>query len=437
MKTAYAALPLLLTALAAGACSSNESGESAESQIDVARSSLSRDTSPTLEPAEAESFAADQATFAIDLYHAVAKEAPGDDVFLSPVSVSTALAMTFAGARGETRAEMQAALAFNLPEERLHTAFNWLDLQLSSRGKDAVGKDGKPFRLNVVNSTWGQKGFGFEAPFLDTLAVSYGAGVNLLDFRSDAEGARGVINDWVERKTEDRIKDLLPERSLDERTRMVLVNAVYFNAGWEKKFVDGGTQPAPFTKLDGATAQVQMMTSGTTSRRYAATDDYQAVEIDYDGGEMAMLVVAPTSGTFATFEASLTGAKVLDVLAGLEARPVRLSVPKFKLEAGASLKAPLESLGMKRAFNDDEADLSGISTEAPLVVKDVIHKTFIEIDENGTEAAAATAVIVGEPTSAPVDEPAVMTVDRPFLVAIVDRATKNLVFVGRILDPKL
>ncbi|MBX3200501.1 MAG: serpin family protein [Labilithrix sp.] len=437
MKTAHAALPLLLTALAAGACSSSESGKSAEPQFEVARSSLSRETAPALEPAEATSFAADQATFAIDLYHAVAKEAAGEDVFLSPLSVSTALAMTFAGARGETRAEMQKALAFNLPEPRLHTAFNWLDLQLASRGKEAVGKDGKPFRLNVVNSTWGQTGFAFEAPFLDTLAVSYGAGVNLLDFRSDPEAGRQTINTWVEQKTEDRIKTLLPEGSLDERTRMVLVNAVYFNAGWATKFVDGGTQAAPFTKIDGATAQVQMMASSTTSRRYAETDDYQAVEIDYDGGEMAMLVVAPTTGSFATFEASLTGAKMLDVLAGLEAQQVRLSLPKFKLESGSSLKAPLESLGMKRAFQDDQADLTGISTAAPLVVKDVIHKTFVEIDENGTEAAAATAVIVGEPTSAPVDEPAVMTVDRPFVVAIVDRATKNLVFVGRILEPKL
>lgn len=437
MKTAYVALPLLLAAVAAGACSSSEPGKSAEPQFEVARSSLSRETAPTLEPTEAESFSADQATFAIDLYHAVAKEASGKDIFLSPLSVSTALAMTFAGARGETRAEMQKALAFNLPEPRLHTAFNWLDLQLASRGKDAVGKDGKPFRLNVVNSTWGQTGFAFEAPFLDTLAVSYGAGVNLLDFRSDPEAGRHTINTWVEQKTEDRIKDLLPEGSLDERTRMVLVNAVYFNAGWATKFVDGGTQAAPFTTIDGATAQVQMMASSTTSRRYAETDDYQAVEIDYDGGEMAMLVVAPTTGSFATFEASLTGAKMLDVLAGLEARPVRLSLPKFKLESGSSLKAPLESLGMKRAFQDDQADLTGISTAAPLVVKDVIHKTFVEIDENGTEAAAATAVIVGEPTSAPIDEPTVMTVDRPFVVAIVDRATKNLVFVGRILEPKL
>jgi serpin B len=431
MKTSIAAL--VLASFAAIACTSTEE-DAGEVAVEVARSSLAREIAPTLEAAEAETFANDQAGFAVDLYHAVAKASAGEDVFLSPHSVSTALAMTYAGARGATRDEMKEVLHFGLPDERLHTAFNWLDLELASRGQGSEGKDGQPFRLNVVNSTWGQKGFAFEAPFLDTLAVNYGAGVNLLDFRTDAESSRLIINRWVEGKTEKRITDLLPEGSLNHLTRMVLVNAVYFNAGWASKFQKDATVDAAFTRLDGSSATVSMMKSQAT-RGYVAGDGYEATLVDYDGGEMGMLVVAPTSGTFDTFESELTGERVLGILAGLESREVVLSLPKFKLDAGLSLKEPLKALGMTNAF--EEADFSGISTQEELQIKDVFHKTFLEIDEDGTEAAAATAVIIGERTSAPVDPPTVMTVDRPFLVAIVDRKTSTLVFFGRILEPKL
>lgn len=430
MKTSLVALALASLAVA---CTSSQE-EPSKVQVEVARSPLARNTSPTLDAAEAATFQKDEAAFAVELYRTVAEAEAGKDVFLSPHSVSTALAMTYAGARGTTKDEMKKTLHFELPDARLHDAFNWLDLALSSRGDGAAGKDGQPFRLRVVNSTWGQKGFSFEQPFLDTLAVSYGAGVNLLDFVGDTEGSRTTINRWVEEQTEDRIKDLLPRGSLDALTRMVLVNAVYFNAAWAAKFDKAATKDAPFTKLDGSAATVAMMT-GKASRRYAKGDGYEAVEIDYDGGEMAMLVVAPTAGTFASFEASLTGEKVLSVLAGLETKEVILSMPKFKLEAGLSLKEPLKKMGMPTAFG--EADFTGISTAAPLQIKDVLHKTFVEIDEDGTEAAAATAVIVGERTSAPVDDPIEMKVDRPFLVGIVDKQTQTLVFFGRILEPKL
>jgi len=423
-----------LAAVSALACGS--SSEPAPKQnVEVVKSSLARDMSPVLTPAQLDVFSQDQAEFAVDLYQAVRKDpASADkDVFVSPHSVSTALAMTFAGARGTTRDEMKKVLHYSLEDATLHRSFDYLDLALSSRGAGATAADGKPFRLKVANSIWGQKGTAFDAPFLDTLAVNYGAGLNVVDFINAREDARLAINGWVEDKTENRIKDLVPEDALNEDTRLVLVNAVYFNAAWATKFYETGTEPAPFTKLDGSVAQVPTMHLGG-HLPYAKGDGYEAVELPYEGGETSMLVIAPTAGQFATFESSMTGGKVLDVMAGLASQKVNLSFPKLKLDASLSLKDPLKSLGMKQAF--EGANFRGISSSIDLQIKDVLHKTFLQVDENGTEAAAATAVIVGEATSAPVGEPIAMKVDRPFVIAIVDKQTKTLVFLGRILLPK-
>lgn len=418
---------------------------------------------PELSDEERATLERSQADFAVDIYHAV-REQPrlaDRDIFLSPHSISTALAMTYAGARGETAAEMKKALHFALPDDRLHPAFNYLDLALASRGKNAEGKDGKPFRLVVTNSIWGQRGTRFEAPFLDTLAESYGAGLNVVDFIAETERSRIAINGWVEEKTEKRIQNILPEGEVDMDTRLVLVNAVYFNAAWASKFEPKATAQGPFTKTDGTVVRVPMMNS-QTSRRYAKGSGYEAVEMPYDDGkrsrpwkasrheaaygypraagadddsldrEMAMLVILPAAGTFASFEASLTGEKVLDILASLEKTQVRLSFPKLKLEVAVGLKAPLTALGMNRAFTGG-ADFSGMSTAAPLQVRNVLHKTFLEVDERGTEAAASTAVTsMNSSASVGVE----MKVDRPFIAAIVDRPTKTLLFLGRILEPK-
>ena len=368
--------------------------------------------------------------------------------------------MTYAGARGETAAEMKRALHFDLPDDRLHTALNHLGLALASRGKDAESKDGKPFRLIVTNSIWGQRGTAFEAPFLDNLAVNYGAGLNIVDFIAETERSRTTINGWVEENTEKRIKDILPEGAVGADTRLVLVNAVYFNAAWATRFEPRATAHAPFTKADGSFVQVAMM-NRQAYRRYAKGDGYEAVEMAYnssppvrpdakrweryrvghieaapadDNVELAMLVIVPTAGTFAAFEASLTGDKVLDILAALHTVEVNLHFPKLKLDNGFRLKEPLMSLGINQAFSEGAANFSGISTTERLSVSNVLHKTFLEVDESGTEAAAATAAIV---INVSAHTPIEMKVDRPFITAIVDRPTKTLLFLGRILEPKL
>ena len=411
-------------------------GDRGEAPIGVVRSAQQRNLDPKLEPTERDTLAKSQANMAVDLYQAVRKdpESADKDLFLSPHSVSIALAMTYAGARGATASEMKSALHFELPDERLHTAFDYLDLQLASRGEGASGKDGQPFRLAVTNSLWGQTGTRFEEPFLDTLAVNYGAGLNVVDFVRATEKSRLTINGWVEDKTERRIKDILPQGTVDQDTRLVLVNAVYFTAAWATKFAPAATAEASFTKIDGAKVPVSMMNAHATPRPYVQGAGYEAVELPYDGDELSMLVVVPEAGRFSEFEASLTGEKLLDILGGLKRREVQLGFPKLRLDNAFSLKAPLQALGMNQAF-ESSADFSGISAAEKLRVADVLHKTFLQVDENGTEAAAATAVTVVL-TSAPTDVVS-MTVDRPFLVAIVDRATKTPVFFGRVLEPKL
>lgn len=433
------AASLLVFALAAAAvapalagCSEDVVSEP-KADIQVVKSELPRDTTPNVTPVELDAFATDQAAAALDLYHSVRSTEAGKNVFLSPHSLSTALAMTYAGARGATKDEMKKALHYGLDDDRLHKAFDFVDLALASRTKRSSGDDAPP-RLEIANSLWGQRGLAFAPAFLDTLAVSYGAGLHAVDFKTQANPSRLAINAWVEERTEQRIKDLLPQPAINSSTRFVLVNAVYFKAAWDSKFTPRPT-PVDFTKLDGS--KVSMSTIVDQSfRPYSEGADFDAIEIPYTGNETSMLVIMPKAGQFESFESSLTGGKVLDILAGLQQREVVLEMPKLKLEVSMDLGGSLQRMGMVSAFRD--ADLSGITTDEKLSISAVLQKTFLAVDENGTEAAAATAVI-GAGSAAPTEKPkpVVMTVDRPYLVAIVDKGTRSLLFFGRIVEPKL
>jgi serpin B len=339
--------------------------------------------------------------------------------------------MTWAGARGRTETQMAQALRFTLGQDRLHPAFDAIDLALMSRGKNAAGKDGGPFRLNIANALWGQLGHSFQTPFLDTLAQSYGAGMHVVDFEKSAESARGIINDWVAEKTEDRIKDLLPPGSVDSLTRLVLTNAVYFNAAWSEPFNKANTKDQAFTKRDGATIQVPTM-SGYQQAPYGEGQGWAALDIPYGNRELSMLLVLPAAGTFDAFEGALTSDKIGEITAGLSMHGVSVTLPRFRIESQFSLAEALAKLGMTDAFTD-AADFSGMNGTGGLFINAVVHKAFVEVDESGTEAAAATGVGVGT-TSAP--EPAEIHFDRPFLFFIRDRATKTIVFFGRVEDPK-
>lgn len=430
------ALGLLTSAAALAGCAASSSDEPTP-KYDVVRSSLARDTNPILTPTELDTLTKSQADFSVDMLKAVVG-AKDENVFLSPHSIATALAMTYAGAQGETAAEMKKALHFDLGD-RQHAGFNHLGLALASRGnnqaanaKRPTGTPIRPFALKVANSLWGQKNVTFEAPFLDTLAVSYGAGVNVVDF-GDAETSRLAINGWVEDNTEKRIKDLLPKGSISGDTQAVLVNTVYFNASWANAFTKEATTNADFTKLDGSKSSVVMM-NGEADGSYKKAEGYEAITLPYFGDEVDMLTIVPDAGTFKTFESSLTGGKILDILAGLEPASVVVSFPKLKLESNMRLRQPLTALGMSRPFGGS-AQFAGMTKEQDLFISEVFHNTFLAVDEEGTEAAGATGVVMAK-SSAGVDPRIVMRVDRPFITAIVDKQTKTLLFLGRIVDPK-
>lgn len=394
-----------------------------------ARSDKERATSPSAADADIGELTLGNAEFALDLYHVLREE--GGNLFYSPYSISVALAMTYAGARGETERQMADALHYTLPQDRLHPAFNALDLALAARGQGAQGKDGEGFRLNIANAIWGQTGYTFLSEFLDVLAVNYGAGLRLVDFVQASEDARVTINDWVAEQTEGRIKDLIPSGAIDSLTRLVLTNAIYFNAAWSSPFRKESTTDGPFHLLDGSEVTVPIMAQ-VASYGYAAGDGYQAVELPYDGHEFSMVLLVPEQGEFGAFEDSLDADRVASILSNLAPRQVALSMPRFEVESSFSLIDALTALGMPEAFST-EADFSGMTGSRELFISEVVHKAFVSVDEAGTEAAAATAVIMSL-TAAP-SEPVRVTVDRPFILAIRDIETGALLFVGRVVDP--
>ena len=395
--------------------------------VTTLQSSLTREMSPAVPAADQTALAQGNTAFAIDLYHQIATE-PGN-LFFSPASVSIALAMTYAGAVGDTASQMAATMHYDIPAAQLHPAFNWLDLELNSRGEGAQGADGEEFRLHVVNRIWGQKDYGFLGSFLDTLAVNYGAGLAVLDFLADAEAARLVINAWVSEQTEDRIPELIPAGLLTESTVLVLTNAVYFNAAWKLKFDEEYTEAAPFHLLDGGTVDVPLM-SQSESFPYVDAADYQAVELPYDGDELSMVIVAPKEGSFATFEAGLTPQVLDGIIGSLQTESIWLLMPRFEVSSEAMLGKTLQGMGMTDAFQYGLADFSGMDGTTQLFIAEVIHKAFVKVNEAGTEAAAATAVVVvggGIPTE--------VRIDRPFLFLIRDIQTGTVLFLGRVVDP--
>ena len=376
--------------------------------------------------------------FAFDLYQNL-RVADGN-LFYSPYSISLALAMTYAGAKGETERQMADTLRYLLSQDKLHPAFNALDTELASRGEGAQGKDDEGFRLNIANAVWGQEDYDFLESFLDVLAENYGAGVRPADFQNAPEQSRITINDWVAERTEDRIKDLIPRDVIDELTRMVLTNAIYFNAAWLYPFTKSSTVSRPFHLLDGSEVDVPMMRQ-TERHGYAEGDGYQAVDLPYYGNELSMTILMPDSGRFREFEESLDAAFVSGILGDIERRGVELTMLKFEFESTFRLTETLKEMGISNAFDNNASDFSGmdgrscVAGDLPcLLISAVIHKAFVSVDEKGTEAAAATGVVVK--TESEFGEVKTVMVDRPFIFLIRDRATDAILFLGRIEDPR-
>ncbi|MFC7156128.1 serpin family protein [Halomarina halobia] len=376
---------------------------------------------------------AGNAEFACDLLAELRGEEPDSNQFASPHSVSVALAMTWAGARGQTERQMADALRFELDQEALHPAFNALGRSIVPDGETDDGET--PFRLETANALWGLADYPYREPFLETLAAHYGAGMHTVDFVRDPEGARTRINEWVSARTEGKIPELFPEDSFDELTRLVLTNAVYFRATWAKTFDPDATGDAPFTALDGSSSNVPTMRQSDRFP-YAEADGVQVVELPYVGGEVGMAVILPPTGEFEGFEASLDGARLRSLFDSLEETDGTVALPRFTYRSSFSLPETLRALGMPVAFDRRRADFGGmVDLEAAgenVYVDDVVHEAFVAVDEEGTEAAAATGVEMGA-TSAPAD-PFEMIVDRPFYFAIRHRRTGAVLFLGRVVD---
>ena len=368
-----------------------------------------KSTAAAFDPADS----VNQLTF--DLYQKLAAEKEGN-LFISPYSISTALAMTYGGARGETAEQMESILHFG-GQDATHPAFSLLRKKLN-----AIQEKGH-IQLSVANSLWPQKEYPFRPDYLALTKEFYGSEIKPVDYKTDAEGARKKINTWVEDRTNDRIKDLIPEGVLDSMTRLVLANAIYFKGDWASQFKPEHTRPAPFKLANGTTIEVPMM-SQTADFRIVHTKDFQALELPYEGNDLSMLILLPN----ASDKLPDLDLEMVDGLT-FNKMEVMVQLPKFKLESTFMLGDTLAAMGTPLAFSR-QADFSGMDGTKKLYIGAVVHKAFVEVNEEGTEAAAATAVVMKR-----MSMPPQFTANRPFVFLIRENSTGTILFIGRVIDP--
>lgn len=366
---------------------------------------------------------AGQTAFALELFRILAYQEA--NLCISPLSVFTALAMTYAGARGETKAQMKEVLRFPHDDpEALHSAIGALVRELT---RSAPGHE-----LKMPNALWTQRGYPFLKDFLELVQAYYRAALAELDFAGDAEGARATINAWVAEATEGHIPELLVPGSLESQARLVLTNAVYFRGLWQMPFPPERTKPAPFYRADGQQTEISLMHQEGRFR-YAEFDQVQILELPYAGHLSAMLIVLPRRGTsLDQIEAYLTPQVLDSWISALEVQPVEVWLPIFTVSSGLELQGTLAEMGMPAAFSP-QADFSGMTVKRGLFISKVAHQALVEVSEEGTEAAAATAVVVRE--SGLACPPVIFRADRPFLFLVRDLSAGTILFLGRLADP--
>ena len=380
-------------------------------------------------PPEIDPMARPVAALALDLFRETG--VTGENLCFSPLSISTALAMAYAGASGETEAEMARTLHFSQGRDT-HGYFSLLLTKLNATGERGAGE------VVVANRLWGQKGYQFYERFLEELRVNYGAALAEVDFRNHTEDARLAINAWVEEKTRERIKNIVPPGALSPLASLVLVNAIYFKAEWMDHFTESMTTEEPFWLTANESAPAPMM-HRIGSYGYLETDDAQVLELPYKRGVYSMLVYLPKERDgLAELEHRLTVDGLIEDVQDLPRRRVHLSLPRFEITSSFSLGEALVRLGMRTAFVADKADFTRMSLNPDLYISDVLHKAFVKADENGTEAAAATAVIMAtEGAIVEMAPPLEFLADHPFLFVIRYRSTGSILFMGRVSDPSV
>jgi len=363
--------------------------------------------------------------FALDLYAAL-KEQEGN-LFFSPYSMSAALAMTYGGARGNTATEMAEVLHFALGQE-VHAVFGELESRLGRVGKR------RAVQLHIANSLWPQKDYAFREAYLALMEKEYGVSITPVDYTvaTAREEARRVINEWIAKETKDKIKDLVRQQDLDRLTRLLLVNAIYFKGDWASQFDRDHTRMSDFILLSGEKKQVPMMHQKGTFG-YGEFEDIQVIELPYKGKELSMFILLPREPKgLADLEKALSAENLETWLSGLGEEELQVHLPKFKITWGTfDFKEPLEALGMRDAFIDGQADFSGMDGTRKLFIDHVLHKAFVEVNEEGTEAAAATAVVIT------LGIPPAFKADHPFVFLIRDNTTGSMLFLGRVIDPSV
>jgi serpin B len=362
--------------------------------------------------------------FGLDLYARLRGTA--GNLFYSPWSISCALAMTFAGARAATAAEMAKALKFSLEPGRLHSAFARLIRDLKGAERKRAGE------LYVANALWSQTRYPFVADFRSVAKTRYGAALEEVDFAKATETARRTINEWVEKQTHDKIKDLLPEGVLDSETVLVLTNAIYLKAAWMQPFAEALTRPAEFALGSRGAIQNVPFMHRTEFYRYLDGGAFLALDLPYEGNELSMIVLLPRAvDGLANFEKTLTGARLTEWVGRMERQHVDVALPRFKVTGTFALKQPLMDLGMKQAFSRSAADFSGMVKVQRVFLSVVAHKAFVDVTERGTEAGAAAAV-----GAAFTSMPRPFHATHPFFFVIRDNRTGTILFAGRLANPQ-
>ncbi len=367
--------------------------------------------------------------FAFNLYKKFGEDPP--NLVFSPYSISSALAVTYAGARGKTAFEMSEVLWFPGDQDIFHPVFKAFTDSILVSAKE------KGTEMNIANALWVQEDYQLVQSFIDLAAAYYNANAENVNFKTfdDQEKSRQKINQWVEKKTNDKIRELIPQGILNELTRMVITNAIWFNGNWLNPFEKSKTTPSIFHITPNRTVTTDFMHQEKETGYYK-DDEVQAIELPYKNNKLSMIIILPEEiEGWKLIGRILTGERLEVIYKGIQVHKINMSIPKFSYESEFKLKQILYSMGMEQAFTND-ADFSGMTAENDLRIDDVIHKAFIEVNETGTEAAAATAVTMALKTALEEEDIIQFIADHPFLYLIIDKSTGGIIFMGRFVNPE-
>jgi serpin B len=363
--------------------------------------------------------------FAFDFYRNLNAHEKGKNIFVSPFSVSSALAMAYEGSSGNTRKQIASVFHFDMPDAKRQADFSKLLLE-------TVAGPGKHYKLEVANALWGQKNFHFDPAFAHTIDKFYGGGFNQVDYAGDKPGSIKKINSWVESKTAGKIQNLIHPDDINQLTRLVITNAIYFKGDWASPFMKSDTKDEPFHLGDGKTVQTPMMQQ-TGRFRFVRENGMAAIELPYLDNDLSMIVLLP-DGNAEQLGESLSLEQVRQLAVDMYSQEVNVLLPRFKFDTRYLVGGNLAAMGMPDAFDQGLADFTGMTGSKDLYISSVIHQAMIDVNEKGSEAAAATAVVMMT-KSMPVSKTERLCADRPFIFMIIHNGTGSILFMGRVSNP--